>query len=334
MTNDDVFRIIEEASPNVSKVTIKIYNRIIRSLLKEAGSRVRYLRDQEKGEKAVDFIVSAMKESLDKANLTKDDIDLLIYCGVGKGFLEPANAYFYANYMGMRTNCYDICDACMSWIRALETAYTMTKMGRYKNVMIVNGEFNAYEHGLPENFKINKIRQAEYSFPTYTIGEAASATIVSASEDEWSFNFKSFPDYSNLCSIPLEGYKDYVHYDKRHNLNGIYKFVSFGATMFRLAEKHLPKLLHDSLGADVDKIDIYIPHAASDIAYLQASKNNGIPDGKMFGEVFPSYGNLVSASVPVGLSMAKEQGKLKRGDDVVLCPASAGMVFACVRFKY
>ncbi len=46
--------------------------------------------------------------------------------------------------------------------------------------MIVNGEFNMH-HGLPDNFKVTSLRQVEYTFPTYTIGEAATATIVSGS---------------------------------------------------------------------------------------------------------------------------------------------------------
>ena len=160
--------------------------------------------------------------------------------------------------------------------------------------MIINGEFNAYDHGFPENFKVNKIRQAEYSFPLIQL-EKPLVPPSSQLQKMNGFLILNLFRLFKLCSIPLEGYQDYVQYNKRHNLNGIYKFVSFGATMFRLAEKHLPKLLHDSLGSDVDKVDIYIPHAASDIAYLQGSRNNGIPENKMFGEVFPNYGNLVSA---------------------------------------
>ena len=54
----------------------------------------------------------------------------------------------------------------------------------------------------------------------------------------------------------------------------------------------------------------------------------------MFAEVFPLYGNLVSASIPVGMDMALKAGRLKRGDNVVFCPASAGMVYGAVQFVY
>jgi 3-oxoacyl-[acyl-carrier-protein] synthase III len=54
----------------------------------------------------------------------------------------------------------------------------------------------------------------------------------------------------------------------------------------------------------------------------------------MFAEVFPLYGNLVSASIPVGMDMALKSGRLKRGSKVVFCPASAGMVYSAVQFVY
>jgi acyl-CoA:acyl-CoA alkyltransferase len=83
--------------------------------------------------------------------------------------------------MGMDCSCFDIADACMSWIRALEISYHFLRSGRYRRIMIVNGEFN-HHHGFPDNFRIRNLRQLEYTFPTYTIGEAASATIVGPSD--------------------------------------------------------------------------------------------------------------------------------------------------------
>jgi acyl-CoA:acyl-CoA alkyltransferase len=52
-----------------------------------------------------------MEAAFRKASVTSGDIDLLIYCGVDKGFVEPANAYFFADALGMRAQCYDLVDA-------------------------------------------------------------------------------------------------------------------------------------------------------------------------------------------------------------------------------
>ena len=247
-----------------------------------------------------------------------EDIDLLIYCGVGKGFLEPANAYFYAQKLGMTASCFDIVDACMSWIRALEISYEFFKSGRYKHIMIANGEFNIYR-GFPDNFKIRDLRMVEYTFPTYTIGEAASATVLSSSDDVWKFAYKSIPALADLCTIPLDGYENFVEPSKRVGMNGLNNFVSYGRELFDAARKYLAPLVKE-LVEDLNYPDIYFPHAASDAAYLAASKDHSLPVEKMFAEVFPNYGNLVSASIPVGMDMALKSGRLQRGSKVGILP--------------
>ncbi len=332
ITNDDILKMLEEYSPDAPALLVKTYQRIVRGLFSAAGSQVRQVRDESKGEKASTFIFGAITEALEKANLKPTDIDLLIYCGVGKGFLEPANAYFYAQKLGMTASCFDIVDACMSWIRALEISYEFFKSGRYKHIMIANGEFNIY-HGFPDNFKIKDLRQVEYTFPTYTIGEAASATILSASDAEWKFVYKSIPALADLCTIPLDGYDNFVEPSKRLGRNGLYNFVSYGRELFDAARKYLAPLVKE-LVQDLNDPDIYFPHAASDAAYLAASKDHSLPTEKMFAEVFPNYGNIVSASIPVGMDMALKSGRLQRGSKVVFCPASAGMVYSAVQFVY
>jgi 3-oxoacyl-[acyl-carrier-protein] synthase III len=319
-------------SPEASPLLVKTYQRVVRGLLSAAGSQTRYIRDAEKGEKASTFIIGAISEALEKANLKPEDIDLLIYCGVGKGFLEPANAYFYAQKMGMHALCFDIVDACMSWIRALEISYEFFKSGRYKHIMIANGEFNIY-HGFPDNLKIKNLRQVEYTFPTYTIGEAATATILSGSEREWKFAYKSLPALADLCTIPMGGWENFVEPTKRLGRNGLYNFVSYGRELFDAARTYLAPLVKE-LVEDLNDPDIYFPHAASDNAYLAASRETSLPTEKMFAEVFPKYGNLVSASIPVGMDMALKSGMPQRGSKVVFCPASAGMVYSAVRFVY
>ena len=155
-----------------------------------------------------------MQGALKKARMEKNDIDLLIYCGVGKVVLEPANAYCFANKLGMKCPCFDIADACMSWVRALEIAHEFIKSKNYKTIMIINGEFNSH-YGFPNSFKITSMKQLRYTFPAYTIGSAASATIVTESTNEWTFKYKTVPELFDLCMIPVVEYKDYLTLSER-----------------------------------------------------------------------------------------------------------------------
>ena len=331
LSNDDVLEHIDRLNPNVSRFVKRRYLSAVQSLFNCCGASSRHWRDIDRGEKAAHLILGAIDDALAKANMRPADIDLLIFCGVGKGFLEPANAYFYAKAKGMhKANCFDVTDACMSWIRALETAYLMLRAGRFKRAMIINGECHL---GMRDNWEIRGIRSLAHTFPMYTIGEAATATIVTASEQTWQFEYDSLPELADLCTIPLEGYQDFVDDNRRIGLNGINRFVSFGKEILGAGASLTSDLITRTID-DLSSKDWYFPHAPSKAAYENVFNKMNIPLEKLYLKVFPNFGNVVSASIPVALTLAEREGELRRGDQVALVPASAGMVAAVVQFTY
>ena len=84
------------------------------------------------------------------------------------------------------TNCFDITDACMSWVRAIHIAHLMLRAGTFRNVMVINGEFHL---GIHDKWTIETLDSLSYSFPMFTIGEAATATILLPDEQEWQFDY-------------------------------------------------------------------------------------------------------------------------------------------------
>lgn len=331
LDNQALLEHIESFNPSVGAKERSRYLKLVHRLLERSGASSRYWRDFDGDERASELILGAIADALDTSGISATDIDVVIYCGVGKGFLEPANAYFYANALGMKTaNCFDITDACMSWIRALEMAELMMAAGRCRNVMIVNGEFHL---GLHDNWEIRDVRSLEYTFPMYTIGEAATATILVPSESSWQFDYSSRPEFADLCTIPLDGHNDFIAPNERVGLNGLYNFVSYGKELFREAEAVLCELVLKSIKNFSEK-DWYFPHAPSKTIYEEGLDAIGVPLEKVYLKTFPAFGNIVSASIPVGLSAAEKDGELKRGDSVVLIPASAGLVTSVVQFTY
>jgi 3-oxoacyl-[acyl-carrier-protein] synthase III len=331
-TNYALLTYIDECNPSVPAFKKLPYLKVVEKLLRQTGAETRYWRDPNGDEKASDLILGAMKDALEKANLSATDIDLVIYCGVGRGFLEPANAYFYAHAAGMnRANCFDITDACMSWIRAAHIAQLMLKAGTFKRVMIINGEFHL---GFHDNWEIRDLRSLEYSFPMYTIGEAATATILIASEEDWKFAYSSQTEFSDLCTIPLPSHANFVEPTEKIGHNGVYTFVSYGRELFQAGIDCLCELINDTID-DVERNVWYFPHAPSKKVYEEnLPKHTNVSPVKIFLEVYPQFGNLVSASIPVGLSLAQTEGKLKRGDPIALIPASAGLVASVVQLIF
>jgi 3-oxoacyl-[acyl-carrier-protein] synthase III len=231
MTNSDMIEMVDELNPNVSRPRKAVYFRAVDTLYRRLGAKTRHVRDIVRGEKASDMILGAMDDALARAGMAPEDIDLLIYCGVGRGFLEPANAYFYAKARGMRTtNCFDVTDACMSWVRAIQIAYQMLSVGAFRNVMVINGEFHL---GIHDRWRIETLESLAYSFPMFTIGEAATATILLPGEQDWRFDYASQTDHADLCTIPLPEYSQFVAPSNRIGLNGATSSFPSGANCSR-----------------------------------------------------------------------------------------------------
>jgi acyl-CoA:acyl-CoA alkyltransferase len=331
MTNSDMIEMVDRQNPHVSAVRKAAYFRAVRTLYDRLGAQTRYIRDTARGEKAVDVILGAMDDALEVAGMTPDDIDLLIYCGVGRGFVEPANAYFYAKARGMHaTNCFDVTDACMSWVRAVQIADHMLQAGTVRNVVIINGEFHL---GIHDKWDIESLDTLSYTFPMYTIGEAATATILVREDNDWRFDFMSRPDLADLCTIPLPGYDDFVAPSNRLGLNGHNKFVSFGRELFTEGKRMLEDLIQRHV-SDVHAKRWFFPHAPAKSIYETALHNCGVKRNCMYLEVFPRFGNVVSACVPVGIALAQQQGVLERGNEIALVPVSAGMTAAVVQTTF
>ena len=332
-TNDDILALIEEYSKPVFAGNLKEVLSKINYLLRYSGSETRYWL--EKDEKPIDLLNRAFQEAIAEANCDKNDIDLLVYTGIGRGFIEPAAAYHVAASFGLQqAECFDILDACMSWTRALNIVYTLLNSGRYQRALIVNAECNMHFDGpvFPSVFQLSNVEALEYSFPSYTLGEAATATIVAYNPDrEWEFHFKSRPDLASLCNVPLGGYEGYCMPSERIGLNGVNKFTSFGAELHQHNYQESMNMLN-CLKASIDEVRAIFPHASSKREWDKIAEALNVKH--LMWHIYPTCGNLVSASVPVGIASAVTEGRIQRGDRLVGWVGSAGMSFSAYSFIY
>ncbi len=327
LNNDQLIDLLKTQKTSLSSADAnKYYSRVAR-LLDQAGAKHRHLSDIKSGETAYQHILSAARNAIADACIEPSQIDLVIYCGVGKGLIEPSNAYYYASELGMHTaECFDVADACMSWVRSLELAQLYLASSKATRVMVLTGEFHLNIRS-PDD--INGMASLRYNFPTYTIGEAATATILEASSNPWNFQYVSRPKHFDLCTIPLHGYQSYIRANDKVGINGVGKFASFGKELFDHATPLLQELL-TTKGPNQEDVDLYIPHAPSKTAYFDGAKRLGIPSSKVFLRIFEEFGNIVSSSMPAAIHQAKQLGLISDGSRLCLTPASAGISCACV----
>jgi 3-oxoacyl-[acyl-carrier-protein] synthase III len=333
LTNEDVVALVREHSRPSLGAQLDHTLRKIDLLLKRSGARCRrWLAD---GERPLDLTVRSVRQALDRAGWGADDVDLLMYASIDRGFLEPANAYFVAASLGMRSvECFDVLDACNGWLRSAQIAQNAFAAGEHRRALIVNAEFPMLPGGAvyPALFRLESEAEVEWSFAAFTLGEGVTATLLSAdTSNPWTFRFSSRPALSDLCTVPLYGYARYAEPSPRLARKGEARFSADSTTMFAAAAVELPALFR-SLDLALDSVQLIVPHAATRRALDDGADLLGVRH--LLHHVYPEYGNLASASIPAGIATALDAGRLGRDDRLIAVSASAGMSFGLAAFQY
>lgn len=334
VTNQMVVDAVVEQSRKTFGGDIATLESTLHAMFESAGTRVRYHRDSQ--ETALELGARAGCAALERAGLAPQDIDLLLYVGVGRGFLEPATFNVFQDVLSLHNATgFDILDACASWMRALDVASALTRDGRYRNVMILNAEFNVRDY---ERLEFAAVDELEYKFPALTIGEAATATIVSAASQAaandigYFASFRSEGRAHDLCKIPLPNIAQYSNREQRSDFPAL-KFYSYGERIFQFGFQQVVKHFRslEALKEARASSEAFFFHSASQPLAERIGKVLELRGGH---HTHSAFGNTVSASIPLGISDAIDKGILCKGMQVVLGCGSAGFSSGWCKFKY
>ena len=318
VTNDEVLALVEtESRASLDGKTDKVLSGL-RALLHRSGTRER--RWRAPGERAFDFARVAVNQALDEAGLKPDEIDLLLYVGVGRGWVEPGMANFFMDAFGM-TNAtgFDILDACLSWLRALHVAQQFLKNNLYRNILVLNAEFNQEYH----DWAIRDPDELAFRFAQMTIGESATATIVT-NEDaglEPFFAFKTDSKRHDLCKIPLPTIASYNNQERCPRLDPLV-FFAYSTELVLAAQELIPPLFFGTPELQRRQCDIAFSHSASKPLTDALADRMGIRD--QIVNLYPEIGNCVSASLPTAMAIAAQRGVLRHDMQMLLVMGSAG----------
>jgi 3-oxoacyl-[acyl-carrier-protein] synthase III len=332
ITNDQVIENFRrESSPYLTSDELAQVESWTRAAFESTGTNTRYQCNDD--QLAFELCVDTAKRALIKADLDRLDIDLLIYTGIGRGFIEPASANIFIDLLGLENATgYDLLDACASWVRALDVARLFVESGRYKNVMIVNAEFSTQ---FSYRYKLESITEFAHWYPGLTIGEAATATIISSSQEEDDFNidFRTWGEKRNLCFVALHNFDQYMGCETHDSLTvKPLQFVSFGMPLLFFGATKIVEQYQESAQFHCEPAAIF-GHAASDgMSKFVLGKCN--LDETKFHYMHHRYGNTVSSSVPLAMAVARDEGNLKNGDEILIFVASAGVTTSLCKLKY
>lgn len=118
VTNDEILAMIREHSGDIYDGKIDRMLHEVKVFLEKSGLVQRHWLNGS--ESPIGLLSAAIAEALEKAALAASDVDLVIYGGVDRGFVEPGDSYLIAHATGLRNaKCFDVIDACNSWMRAV-----------------------------------------------------------------------------------------------------------------------------------------------------------------------------------------------------------------------
>jgi len=266
-----------------------------------------------------DMGVKAARDAFRKSGIKPEEIDLIIVSTISPDFMWPATACQVGAKLGLAgVPAYDISAACSGFIYGLANAAAFIESGMYKKILLV----------CPEKFS---------SFLDWTdrntcvlMADGAGAVIVGAVEEGGILSTYMGSDGSKVewlyqpgggCVYPfneetIKGRKQYMH------MNGKEIFKSAVEMMPLAIEKAMEKA-----GLTAENIDFVIFHQANIRIIDSIAKRFGWPEEKNIVNI-QKYGNTSAATIPIALSEAMENGKIKKGHTVGFSAFGGGLTWA------
>ncbi|HEY2094672.1 MAG TPA: hypothetical protein VGJ81_22660 [Thermoanaerobaculia bacterium] len=313
-----------------------IYDGNLRSMLTEVGAKIartgivsRHWRTSK--ERPFALLRRACDEALAKSGVTASEVDFVIYAGVDRGFAEPANACFVAKELGMRdARTFDVADACLGWSTATEIAQGMFASAPGAIALVVSAEFPMRPNGavLPECFTIATHEELDWKFPAFTLGEAATASVLVGDGPAWQYSHEAHNEFADLCSVALAPANDYAGASARLSDEPRGSFRAYGSELALQTYKPAVRVLRDALMGD-DSPRIVFPHSVIG-PYIESVVRRVSPHLTVFS-TFSDMGNVATSSLPSCVARARDQ-RIIQPDDVPLAwVAASGLKVSAFR---
>lgn len=288
------------------------------------GIRERRIADKDTG--AADMAAGAARIALERAGTTAEEVDMILLSTATPDRLLPSTACDVQALLGARNAAaYDYATACSGFLYGLSMAEAHIVAGQAETVLVCATE------------KMSSIIDWTDRTTCVLFGDGAGATVVKRADDGrgiLSSYMKSDGTLAELLYRPGGGARiplDIAVLDERSHyvkMAGPEVFKSAVRAMCEAAETALQRA-----GVTADEIDLLVPHQANIRIIEATAKYAKMPMEKVFVNV-DRYGNMSSASIPVALDEAREQGRIGEGALVLMVAFGAGFTWAAnvVRF--
>jgi 3-oxoacyl-[acyl-carrier-protein] synthase-3 len=274
------------------------------------------------GQTTSDLATRAAQAALKDAGLEADDIDAIVLATSTADFTFPSAATMVQSALGMtRGFAFDVQAVCAGFVFALANANALILSGQAKRVMVIGAE------------TFSRIMDWTDRGTCVLFGDGAGALILEAAEGDG-----TKADRGILATdLNSDGrHRDILYVDGGTSTQTTGYLRMQGKEVFRHAVEKLAATAHtamDKVGVSADEVDWVVPHQANLRIINSTAKKMGVPMERVVVTV-QDHGNTSAASIPLALSVGKENGQIKQGDLLVTEAIGGGLAWGAVVLRW
>lgn len=265
-----------------------------------------------------DISLPAAREALSRAGVPPEEVELLIMATVTPDMMFPATAAILADELGARdAAAYDLSAGCTGFMYALAQAYGMLAGGVCRRALVVGGDV------------LSKIVDWSDRTTCVVFGDGAGAVVLERVDAGGFLGFELGADGSGGPDLYLPAGGSREPASEETVRTGAHYVKMNGREVFKFATRVLvssAQRLLDMCGVSVDDVDVYVPHQANVRIIQHAVEKLGIAPEKVIVNV-DRYGNTSSGSIPLALAEAVQEGRIGKGDLVLMTGMGAGLTW-------
>jgi len=278
--------------------------------------------------------VKAARIAIERSGVAISDIDFVVFATLSPDYYFPGPGVLVQRDLGMKTvGALDVRNQCSGFIYAISVADQYIKTGMYKNVLVIGSE--VHSTGLDMSDRGRSV--------SVIFGDGAGAAVLSREVDLskgiLSTHLHSEGQHAEELIVKAPGmggrWITDIIAENNPDDESYFPYMN-GQFVFKNAVVRFAEVINEGLEANnlqVSDIDMLIPHQANLRISQFIQKKFDLTDDQVFNNI-QKYGNTTAASVPIALTEAWEQGKIKSGDLVVLAAFGSGFTWASAVIRW
>jgi 3-oxoacyl-[acyl-carrier-protein] synthase-3 len=284
-------------------------------IVERTGIHERHLVD--KGVATSDLAVEAAKRCLAARGIEASELEAILVATVTPDMFFPATACLVQDKLGAKGAWgFDLSAACSGFPYALQVGAKLVESGVHKKVMVIGADV------------MSSILDYTDRYTCILFGDGAGAVLLEPAEEGeiGLVDFVHEIDGSGASSLYMPGGGSLNPSTAETVANKMHFVHQAGGAVFKVAVRKMSELSETLLlrnGLSAADIDCFIPHQANQRIILATAERLGMPEERVIINI-GEYGNTTAGTIPLAMCTALEQGRLKKGDTVLLASFGGG----------